>query len=624
MKEKLKNIKKPIFLSDNSSESLWRTLCALLLISVVLCIGIMILTTPTFNPYLILLLIIDLRVFLLNVLPIFLVMTFLYCVVNRMWISYIITATVAFVIAEVNRFKIAFRDSPFVFEDVLYISEAGNMTNNYELYLDITSLCVFAAILIFAYFIYKNGKNRIEKPVFRICGIACAIAVSALSCNFLYFNNAKIHDSLWRPMYGSEYKAGDQSTSRGVIYSFIKSIPSAFISPPDGYDEKEASTVLNSYEDVPLDDDKKVHMISIMLEAYSDFTKFDCMEFEDDPYANFHKLQKDSYSGKLYTDIFAGSTIYTERQFLTGFSDMRFHQRDTASYVRYFKSQGYRVEAMHPGYGWFYNRNNMNKFLGFDSFDYFENKFGNIPDEELSSKRYWEYMSDWDFFDYIIDGFEDAVKNGEKYFNFSVTIQNHGPYYDFEDYDKKWLKKQDSYTEAGYNIVNNYLDWISKTDKALQKLRNYIDEQEEPIVLILFGDHNPWLGNKDWVYDMLNVDFDHDTPVGAENYYATPYVIYANEPAKKTLGKSFKGVGNTISPMFLMNEFFEYAELKGSKYLNYLSDLKKTYSVINDVYTMKNNEYISTDKVLNDEELKQFKSIEYYVKNKSLAEKPHS
>lgn len=419
-------------------------------------------------------------------------------------------------------------------------------------------------------------------------------------------------------MYGSEYKAGDQSTSRGVIYSFIKSIPSAFISSPDGYNEKEASKALEAYRDIPLEEDKKVNMISIMLEAYSDFTKFDCLEFIDDPYKNFHNLQKDSYSGKLYTDIFAGSTIYTERQFLTGYSDMRFHQRDTSSHVRYFKSQGYRVEAMHPGYGWFYNRNNMNKFLGFDNFDYFENKFGNISDDELSSKKYWEYISDWDFFDYIIDGYEDAMKNNEKYFNFSVTIQNHGPYYDFEDYDKKWLKDKETYTDAGYNIVNNYLDWINKTDKALQKLREYIDGQEEPIVLILFGDHNPWLGNKDWVYKMLGFNFDHDTTAGAENYYSTPYVIYANKAAKKALGKSFKGEGNTISPMFLMNEFFDYAELQGSQYLNYLSDFKKNYSVINSVYTMKNGEYISTDKVSDDEEIKQFRNVEYYVKNKKM------
>lgn len=618
MKERLKKNKKPIFASNRSSESPWRALGTLLLISVILGIGIMVLTTPTFNPYLILLLIIDLRVFLLNVLPIFLVMTFLYCIVNRLWISYIVTAAVTFVIAEVNRFKIAFRDSPFVFEDVLYISEAGNMTNNYELYLDITSLCVLAAILVFAYFIYRNGKNKIKKPYIRLCGIACTIAISVLSCNFLYFNNQAIHDSLWRPMYGSEYKAGDQSTSRGVIYSFIKSIPSAFISPPDGYNEKEASKALEAYRDIPLEEDKKVNMISIMLEAYSDFTKFDCLEFIDDPYKNFHNLQKDSYSGKLYTDIFAGSTIYTERQFLTGYSDMRFHQRDTSSHVRYFKSQGYRVEAMHPGYGWFYNRNNMNKFLGFDNFDYFENKFGNISDDELSSKKYWEYISDWDFFDYIIEGYEDAMKNNEKYFNFSVTIQNHGPYYDFEDYDKKWLKDKENYTDAGYNIVNNYLDWINKTDKALQKLREYIDGQEEPIVLILFGDHNPWLGNKDWVYKMLGFNFDHDTTVGAENYYSTPYVIYANKAAKKALGKSFKGEGNTISPMFLMNEFFDYAELQGSQYLNYLSDFKKNYSVINSVYTMKNGEYISTDKVSDDEEIKQFRNVEYYVKNKKM------
>jgi phosphoglycerol transferase MdoB-like AlkP superfamily enzyme len=95
-----------------------------------------------------------------------------------------------------------------------------------------------------------------------------------------------------------------------------------------------------------------------MLEAYNDFSRFPGIELELSPYEHMHALQKDGYSGLLYTNIFAGNTIVTERSFLTGFGSYEY-KKNTASFVRYLKNQGYYTEAMHSGYGWFYDRKNV-------------------------------------------------------------------------------------------------------------------------------------------------------------------------------------------------------------------------------------------------------------------------
>ncbi len=596
----------------------WQIAGVLLVLSILLGVCMMVLTTITCDFVLIGVLVFDIRIFVLNVLPIFCVMAMLYFLTNTLWLSFFVTGVLSFIIAEVNRFKMVFRDDPLIFEDILLMSEAKEMAENYMLYLDAVSFCALICIIFITVYCFFKVKPKISKGYVRIGGAICAAVIMATSCEAFYFKNEKLHENLWHPVFGDEYKAGNQAMSRGVIYSFVKSIPEAFISPPSGYDEKEAAAVMAEYKDADIPEKKKVHMISIMLEAYNDFSKFDGLEFANDPYKNYHDIEANAYCGNLYTNIFAASTIYTERQYLTGYSNMQFQKKNTPSYIWYFKEQGYSVDAMHPCVGWFYNRKNMNKYFGFDDFDHHENKYGAIPDNELRAPRYHAYISDFDFFDFIIEGYEKAIEADEKYFNFSVTYQNHGPYSSENTADMEYLLRKPEYTEAEYYTINNYFDGIYKTDAALKELRDYIDAQSEPIVLTLFGDHNPRLGSENEVYKMLGIDLSMDNPLGGENYYETRYVFYANKAAKRALGKDFNGVGPTISPMFLMNEYFQYIGLQGPAYLNYLTDLREEYDVLNPVYVGKDGVFTKRSTLRDISLIEEHRRIEYYVKNSEV------
>ena len=148
--------------------------------------------------------------------------------------------------------------------------------------------------------------------------------------------------------------------------------------PPKGYNKKEAKSELEKYEYSNIPDDKKVNVIAIMLEAYSDLSDAEGIEFKIDPYRKWHVLESQSYSGDLITNIFAGGTIDTERKFLTGATNLPTLRKKTNSYVYYFKEQGYTVEGSHPSSNFFYNRVNINKNLGFDNYYFLENKYENL------------------------------------------------------------------------------------------------------------------------------------------------------------------------------------------------------------------------------------------------------
>ena len=68
-------------------------------------------------------------------------------------------------------------------------------------------------------------------------------------------------------------------------------------------------------------------------------------------------------SGNLLTNIFAGGTVDTEWGFLTGYSQHQDFTKATDSYVWYFDRQGYQTRGGHPGFGWFYDRENVNQYL---------------------------------------------------------------------------------------------------------------------------------------------------------------------------------------------------------------------------------------------------------------------
>ena len=135
-------------------------------------------------------------------------------------------------------------------------------------------------------------------------------------------------------------------------------------------------------------------------------------------------------------------------------------------------------------------------------------------------------------------------------------------------------------------------------------------------MLVLFGDHNPWLGKDNSCYNMLNIDMDLATSDGFKNYYETPYIIWANEKAKEVTSKDFKGEGPSLSPNNLMAEVFENIGWEGNEYMQYIKDFKREIPVNHNLYFNEDGEYVpSSDLSAHGEELwDDFVKVEYYMK----------
>ncbi|MBO4815544.1 MAG: LTA synthase family protein [Clostridia bacterium] len=551
-------------------------------------------------------------IFFLNFLPILFVMLILYFISNKISISFFVSCLIYLPLTIVNYFKIILRGDPLILEDLKYFKEAANIQGNYVLnfrkgmYI-VIFFCIITTFLLYFLLDRKYLKQKLSKKniIIRITSGIIILATLFVCFDKLYFNKT-LYTSFQNNNMINKMSDTDHYISGGVVYSFIHSYTSIQTQKPNNYNEKESENMLYSYTYDNISNEKKVNIISIMLEAFNDFSKFDNIEFENNPYVLLDKIRDESYSGELCTDIFAGGTVTTERSFITGLSNQTAFRYKTNSFAWYFREQGYTVEGSHPGYDWFYNRININKNLGFENYYFYNNYYMNLNKDAL--------VSDNVLFNDILHRYNNNIETGKPYFNFSVTYQNHGPYStNVKMYDKSYLKIKDGYSNEGITVFNNYLAGIENTIESINNMIEELKKSQEPVVLIFFGDHNPWLGDNSSVYKMLGINLNLNTEEGFYNYYCTPYVIWANNAAKEVLGNKFIGKGPIISPCFLMSEFFELADYKGNEFMKVSTDLKHCLNIVNISNIYKENGKITdtlSEKSKN--KLDRFFNIEYY------------
>ena len=514
----------------------------------------------------------DLTLCALNLFPPALLIWLFYFLTGRSWAAYLCTGLPVLGLAAANYYKIQFRGDPLLAADLALISEAGDMAGKYDLALNPmleNALLWAAAGLILALLL----RGRMERGM-RLFGLASAAAVAATALVSLYCNAPLYQQTQTEAEEVNLWSDEEVYLSHGALYAFLYSVQDMIPQAPAQYDGETARQILAQYEEADIPEEQKVSVVGVMLEAFCDLTDFPALGEQESVqavYAPWHALEEASVSGNLLTNIFAGGTVDTEWCFLTGYSQYDKFQKPTDSYVWYFDRQGYQTRGGHPGFGWFYNRQNVNEYLGFQEYWFTENHYGELVDPVAA-----QWNSDHLLADEIVKDLQAHLEGGEPVFSFSVSYQNHGPYESEHTSNEIYLDPETCGLPAETcHIFNNYLHGVNITISAMTTMAQALEEMDQPVVLVLFGDHKPWGGNGNSAYGGAGASFDLSTREGFYEYYATPYLIWANSAAKQALGRDFQGDGGDFSPCFLMNELFEQCGWTGPAFLQYAETIRE-------------------------------------------------
>lgn len=561
-------------------------------------------------------------VLLLNFIPIFLTGILFQGIFGRRRFALIFNSLFYLIFFTVHRTKVIYRNAPFRVSDLALSFEALKMSQN-SFKPDFTSIVIFLVTLVILIIIsrfFKSEKLRVRD---RLMGILSIIISSVLLFNFVYSKD-KIYNSL--PLNGNVFNLIDHFNSKGFNYTFLFNLKKSFVRPPEGYDKKEMEKRdrVDHGEDISvIKYNPRPNIIWIMGEAFTDLSQDEHFSFApgNDPNENFKKLQKNSVMhGRIVTPSFGGGTGDTEFDALTGAltidcapdESFAFNaiKRDVSSLPSLFNTIGYKTMAFHPGFAWFYGRQDVYPKLGFKDNFFLEN----IDQPEMKGG----YVSERQFSEIFRSRFLEALENSdEPIFSYGLDIQNHGPYF-YDKYGKNLpYQCTVSLSEEAANNFGSYFLGVKDMDIMLGEVYDMIMSLDEPTIMVFYGDHLPGLGNDPSAFDEIGIKLSHDDLEKEIEFYSTPYVIVANESGRAFLNRENVEIqdGNAVSANYLASMVLDMLNYnKVDNFFIYNSEMRKKLPIISrnfifdGVNTYPRNEVKGEAK----EAYEDYKKYEYY------------
>jgi phosphoglycerol transferase MdoB-like AlkP superfamily enzyme len=160
------------------------------------------------------------------------------------------------------------------------------------------------------------------------------------------------------------------------------------------------------------------------------------------------------------------------------------------------------------------------KYLGFDEFI--------ARDDFEYEEKIRKFVSDKSHYKEIISRYEEAKESSDSpWFSFNVTMQNHGGYE--KDYSSFPLTLEADLSEEqkGENDSTiRYLQLLRESDEALEYLIEYFKTQDDPTLILFFGDHQAAPSGSLW--PKLYPEGKYVGTETAFDIYKVPFMLWAN------------------------------------------------------------------------------------------------
>ena len=559
------------------------------------------------------------RTLLLNYILYWVFYGIVYVFSGNLRLPMLIVNPLIFLLGMTNYYVMLFRGTPFVPMDLFSAGTAAQVATSYDFSLSHQQVI---AILLLAFILIVGNRLHTPKMGWEF-KVATRVFFGTLStcivCIYLFTN--MYADAGLKPDYWNQAR-GYRRT--GVVLNFCLNTKYVFLSEPKNYTADEIPNIItDTIGDASVDDlglipsvdtpTKTPNILCVMNESLADLSVLGDVQ-TNVPYLSYlNNLTENTVRGNLAVSVIGGGTSNSEFEFLTG-TPMAFFPTGSNAYTLYIKSpkqtlvsalkqQGYSSTAYHPYYSMGWNRVSVYDHFGFNRTRFLEDMFpphilrhyqtaGNsiallqqlmendYPGENLLLRQ---YVSDSYNYRDLITQYENRNPD-EPFFLFNVTMQNHGGYtvnpavFDGDVYLTglpEGSKPVEDVTTA-YPKTNQYLSLIKYSDEAIAELIAYFEQQDEPTVICIFGDHQPSI-EEDYVNSLLGVkDLYNTTLEQTQARYTTPFVIWANyDIPEETIP--------LLSANYLSSYVMKVAGVDMPLYNQYLLKLSETLPVINGV-----------------------------------------
>lgn len=414
-------------------------------------------------------------------------------------------------LAVTNSILLCFRITPLAATDIALLTSVFEIMGIYLTVWQIILLVLLVLVVIVGLiYLGIRMKKQVYHPLLAVCNAVISILAVVLM----------IHIGDARGWLQTEFaNLPDAYADNGFVYCFTRSLFDRGISKPDTYDEDTVDNILEDMKKQTTNEvEEKPNIIFIQLESFMDLKRMQGVTYSEEPTPVYSSLRKTCPGGFLKVPSVGAGTANTEFEILTGMTLDYFGageypyktvlQDETCESMAYnLRELGYRTGVLHNNTGSFYSRNKVFANLGFDYF---------------VSSEYMENLSynpiGWAKDKVLTGQIQHILKaTSEPDLIYTITVQDHGKY-PTELLENPHIKVSGfaPEDEERQNAFTYYVNQCHETDAFLGSLIATLNAFEEPVVLVLYGDHLP------------NLDITEEE-LASGNLFQTEYVIWSNK-----------------------------------------------------------------------------------------------
>lgn len=483
------------------------------------------------------------------------------------------------IILLINQTKIIYTGEPIYFSDINFLNKISDLTQMLSTNIVSMSIKNIILIIVLGLILFIIAKWN-KKYDFKITNIKPRIIIASISIIAIIILFApipytkEIYLNLFFGMnkhedynsYTTNYDFYIRNTLMSGMYGVL--LNNRF-SEPENYDEKELEDILEmSSQNISSKNNEKPNIIVVFSESFWDIDRLEEVKFDKQVAANYKKLSGEGHAINLISCTYGGMSENVAFELLTGgklnyFSNgyipiMSLYQRTNSeqipSLIKELKNNNYETKiAFGKDY---YNSEKAFLKMGFDEY---------LEVEQNNENTKGQYVSDEYMTDLIINNLQNKEKD-KKLFYMVETIQNHMTYTinKYSQYDINI--EQSGLDEDMNNTLVSYAQGVYDADQQLNRLYEYIQNFQEPTIILFLGDHLPYLYTEKGknVIDKLEYFNTEDELQNTLRKYNTQSIILSNYEFE------YENIPQYLSADLLLTSIINQTGIEVSNYYKWL------------------------------------------------------
>jgi phosphoglycerol transferase MdoB-like AlkP superfamily enzyme len=468
----------------------------------------------------------------------------LYALSKRVWIFLVIHALLMGLLYVGNAVKISFFGGPIMPDDIFALQSLLLILNGWRFFATAIPLAAIASLILFN-FSMRHWSAYLASLAVILLGITVVYKpATVLEPLDGYFGNSvwdQRSNYVWRgatlytllenaryfaaaeviPDADMAQQAADKLLAAGRIGSLptatlplslavgrIGSRPIATLPPSLAVAEAEAFTPRN------------IHIV--LLESFWDPNELKKAKYKQNPLSpEFRELWKSAGYSHALSPVFGGFTANSEFEVLCGFpvvkNAVKFERQflnDVPCLPHLLADKGYRTIASHPNVAVFWNRANAYKRMGFQTYWSLQD----FVQDDMNR----EFMSDSTLYRQVLEKISGSMDAKQPVLDYIVTYFGHWNYPLSESRPDKIS------SPSPVEEVSNYANTIYYKSRELMAFINELRKRDPEGIIVVFGDHLPFLGENFAGYvesGVLTANRSDFTPAMFKAYVSTPMLI---------------------------------------------------------------------------------------------------